>query len=191
MHSFQLGGDLLERAVGRGRGDAGDEPDQSIVAALLGSAIQQSRFDDALGREPPTVRRSRSAVQPASGPRFRTRTTSPQGCCGRIRRTVGSHPSIRSSRAVRCALSRLARTFRIASGSLARSPGLPPTRPWLRAVRRPALVRSAMSARSSWATAPRTRRENMPSGWWRRPDHAGCGNARRSLRAARSPRAGD
>ena len=55
------------------------------------------------------------------------------------------------------------RTFRIASGFLARSPGLPPTRPWLRAVRRPALVRSAMT-RSSWATAPSTCRENMPCG---------------------------
>jgi hypothetical protein len=45
-----------------------------------------------------------------------------------------------------------------------RNPGLPPTRPRLRAAFRPALVRPAISARSSWATAPRTCRENMPCG---------------------------
>jgi hypothetical protein len=40
-----------------------------------------------------TVRRSRSTVQVGSVVRFRTRTTSPQGCAGRIRRTIGSHAS--------------------------------------------------------------------------------------------------
>src|ERR1700759_3743077 len=52
----------------------------------------------------------------------------------------------------------------MAAGSPARRPGLPPTRPRLRAARRPALVRSAISARSSWATAPSTCSENMPCG---------------------------
>ena len=74
------GGDLLKRTVGRGRGDAGDEPDQPIIAALLGSAIQQLASTIPSDTSRRTVRRSRSAVQPASGPRFRTRTTSPQGC---------------------------------------------------------------------------------------------------------------
>ena len=66
----------------------------------------------------------------------------------RIRRTVGSHASKWARTLSRCAASRLARTLRMASGSPARSPGLPPTRPRLRAARSPALVRSAISARS-------------------------------------------
>ena len=40
-----------------------------------------------------TVRRSRSTVQVEAVMRFRTRTTSPQGWAGRIRRTVGNHVS--------------------------------------------------------------------------------------------------
>ena len=49
-------------------------------------------------------------------PRFRTRTTSPQGWAGRIRRTVGSQESSCARTPSRCAASRLARTLRIASG---------------------------------------------------------------------------
>ena len=41
----------------------------------------------------------------------------------------------------------------MAAESPARRPGLPPTRPRLRAALSPASVRSAISARSSWATA--------------------------------------
>jgi len=40
----------------------------------------------------------------------------------------------------------------IAAGSPARTPGLPPTLPRALADARPALERSAISARSSWAT---------------------------------------
>ncbi len=40
-----------------------------------------------------TVRRSRSTVQLASWPRFSTRTTSPHGWSGRVRRTVDSQES--------------------------------------------------------------------------------------------------
>src|SRR3954451_1371926 len=52
----------------------------------------------------------------------------------------------------------------MAAGSPARRPGLPPTRPRLRAASKPALVRSAISARSSCATAPSTCSENIPCG---------------------------
>jgi hypothetical protein len=86
-----------------------------------------------------TVRRSRSTVQGISGPWFSTLTTSPQGCPGR-----SSCPRTRSSQVA----SRRARILRMAAGSPARRPGLPPTRPRLRAASRPALVRSAISARS-------------------------------------------
>ena len=47
---------------------------------------------------------------------------------------------------------------------LARAPDCRRSDPWVGAVRRPALVRSAMSARSSCATAPSICRENMPCG---------------------------
>jgi hypothetical protein len=39
-HGLQLGSDLLQRAIGRRRLDAGDEPDQPIVALRRPSAIQ-------------------------------------------------------------------------------------------------------------------------------------------------------
>lgn len=64
----------------------------------------------------------------------------------------------------RYAASRLARTLRITAGSQARRPGLAPTRPLIRAAFRPALVRSEISARSRWVTAPSTWSENMPCG---------------------------
>lgn len=53
---------------------------------------------------------------------------------------------------------------RIASGRRSRRPGLPARRPRALAALIPDLVRSAISARSSWATAPRTCRENIPCG---------------------------
>ena len=143
-HGFELGGDLLERAIGRCRLDAGDQPDQPVVAGAPSRAIQQvaSTMPSEASRR--TVRRSRSTVQslPRTGsgvpalPRFRTRTTSPQGWSGRIRRTVGSPESSCASTASRWAASRLARTLRIASGSPARRPGLPPTRPRARGAAR-------------------------------------------------------
>jgi len=79
-----------------------------------------------------------------------------QGWSGRMRRTVGSHVSSWASTLFRWVASRLARSFPMAAGSPARRPGLPPTRPRRRAACSPALVRSAISARSSWATAPST-----------------------------------
>ena len=54
------------------------------------SSVASTMPSDASRR---TVRRSRSTVQVDSKVRFRTRTTSPQGWAGRIRRTVGSHVS--------------------------------------------------------------------------------------------------
>ena len=60
--------------------------------------------------------------------------------------------------------SRADRSLRMAPGSRARSPGLPPTRPRALADPNPALVRSAISARSNCATAPSTCSENMPCG---------------------------
>ena len=52
------------------------------------------------------MRRSRSAVQCTIWRRFRTRTTSPQGCSGRIRRTVGSQESSCARMPARCPASR-------------------------------------------------------------------------------------
>jgi len=46
-HGLELGGDLLQRAVGRRRLDAGDQPDQPVTAALPAGAAQQRRLDDA------------------------------------------------------------------------------------------------------------------------------------------------
>ena len=130
-HGLELGGDLLQRAIGRCRLDAGDQPDQPVIALLRSGAVQQAGLDDAFVGQPP-----HRAAQPLDRPgrlpacpRFRTRTTSPQGWSGRIRRTVGSQESSCARTPSRCAASRLARTLRIASGSPARRPGLPPTRP--------------------------------------------------------------
>jgi hypothetical protein len=52
----------------------------------------------------------------------------------------------------------------MAAGLRARGPGLPPIRPRLRAASRPALVRSAISARSSWSVcgAPHTEETSCP-----------------------------
>ena len=112
-----------------------------------------------------TVRRSRSTVQVAACPRFRTRTTSPQGWSGRIRRTVGQ-PGVQprqdalqmrgvAARAQLCGW----RLGHRRAGQDCRRRGRVHAPPF-----RPALVRSAISARSSWATAPSTCKENMPCG---------------------------
>ena len=78
-HGLELGGDLLQRAIGRRRLDAGDQPDQPVIAELRPRAVQQGRLDNAFVANRRTVRRSRSTVQWAAWPRFKTRTTSPQG----------------------------------------------------------------------------------------------------------------
>ena len=62
-HGLKLGGDLLQRAVRRGRGDAGDQPDQSVIARLARRAVQQFRLDDALGDQSP-----HGAAQPLHRP---------------------------------------------------------------------------------------------------------------------------
>ena len=50
VHGLKLGGDLLQSAVRRGGGDAGDQPDQPVIARLARRPVQQFRLDDALGR---------------------------------------------------------------------------------------------------------------------------------------------
>ena len=111
-----------------------------------------------------TVRRSRSTVQVAACPRFRTRTTSPHGWLGRICRTVGSQVSSRARTPSRCAASRLPvvcgwHLGRRRAGRDCRRPGR---------VRVPRSARlwcaRRSDARSSWATAPSTCNENMPCG---------------------------
>ena len=52
-HGLKLGSDLLQSAVRRGGGDAGDQPDQSIIARLARRPVQQFRLDDALGDQSP------------------------------------------------------------------------------------------------------------------------------------------
>ena len=52
-HGLELGGDLLERAIGRRRLDAGDQPDQPIVPRLRLCAIQQACLEDAFRDQPP------------------------------------------------------------------------------------------------------------------------------------------
>src|SRR5208283_3218451 len=104
-HGLELSADLLQRAVRRSRLDARDEPDQPVVASLRCRARPikfASMMPSATNLR--TVRRSRSAVQWPACPRFRTRTTSPQGWSGRIRRTVGSHVSSSASTSPRWAL---------------------------------------------------------------------------------------
>lgn len=144
---------------------------RSGAAALMPAISRTSRPSLGCGRARPsrlastmpsstsrrTVRRNRSTVRrtapPLPNPGSRTRTISPQGWSGRMRRTVGSQESSCRKMPSRCAPSRRFRTWRIASGSRVRRPGLPPLRPRALAARRPALVRSAISARSSCATA--------------------------------------
>ena len=45
---LKLGGNLQQGAARRG-GDAGDQPDQPVIALLARRAVQQCRLDDALG----------------------------------------------------------------------------------------------------------------------------------------------
>ena len=59
-HGLELGSNLLQRATGR---DAGDQPDQAIVALLRPGAAQQACFDDALVPQPP-----HRAAQPPNRP---------------------------------------------------------------------------------------------------------------------------
>jgi len=52
-HRLELGGNLLKRAIGRCRLNAGDQPNKAIVASLRPGAIQQARLDDAFRGQPP------------------------------------------------------------------------------------------------------------------------------------------
>jgi hypothetical protein len=52
-HGFELGGDLLQRTVGRRRLDAGDQTDQPVVALLWPGAVQQAGLNDAFVGQPP------------------------------------------------------------------------------------------------------------------------------------------
>ncbi len=67
-HVFELGGNLLQGAIRRCRLDAGDQPDQPVIALLARRAVQQCRLYDALGHQS-----SHGAAQPfhrPSGPNF-------------------------------------------------------------------------------------------------------------------------
>ena len=90
-HGLELGSDLLQCAVGRGRLNTGDQPDQPVVAALRSGALQQVRLDDAFGGQPPyrsaqPLDRPVGRLHPVQDPHDVT-----QGWPGRMRRTVGSH----------------------------------------------------------------------------------------------------
>jgi hypothetical protein len=148
-HGFELCRILLECAIRRRGLDASDQPDKAIIALLRFGTVQQTGLDDTFVGQPPHRPAQPLDVQEVACPRFSTRTTSPHGWLGRICRTVGSQVSSRARMPSRCAASRLARSLRMAFGSPARRPGLPPTRPLARAAFRPDLVRSAISARSS------------------------------------------
>ena len=62
-HGLKLGGDLLERAVRRGGGNAGDQPKQPIIPVLWTGAIQQVRLDEAFRDQS-----SDGAAEPLGGP---------------------------------------------------------------------------------------------------------------------------
>jgi hypothetical protein len=109
---LDLRSNLLQCAVRRGRGDAGCQPHQ-----LPRRAVQQLRLDHALGDKPPDGAAEPFTVQLLSWPRFRTRTTSPQGWSGRFRRTIGNQDSDWARMPARWAASQLARILRIATGS--------------------------------------------------------------------------
>ena len=79
-----------------------------------------------------------------------------------MRCTIGNQVGMVVLRSARWQRSR-ARDAR-ASGNSSRKPGLPGSLPRAFAALIPALVRSEINARSSWATAPRTCSENMPCG---------------------------
>jgi hypothetical protein len=104
----------------------------------------------ARGSEVPPRRRPRRPA--ADGGRSRSPPTWTRWC--------GSGPARHHPRAA----SRLARALRMASGSPARRPGFPPTRPRLRAADSPALGASAIRARWTWATTPSICSENVPCG---------------------------
>jgi hypothetical protein len=52
-HGLKLGGDLLECAVRRGGGNAGDQPNQSVIAAPRRGTVHQARLDDAFRDQSP------------------------------------------------------------------------------------------------------------------------------------------
>ena len=62
-HRLELRGDLLKRAIGRCRFNAGDQPNKAIVAVLRQGAIQQAGLDDAFRGQPP-----HGAAQPFDRP---------------------------------------------------------------------------------------------------------------------------
>ena len=63
VHGLKLGGDLLQGTVRGGSGDAGDQPDQPVIAPLARRPVQQFRLDDALGHQSPN-----RAAQPLHRP---------------------------------------------------------------------------------------------------------------------------
>ena len=153
-HGLELGCDLLEGAVGCGGGDPGDQPDQPVIAGLARRAVQQFRLHDALGGQPP-----HGAAQPLHRP---------GGLGGAVQDAHdvapglgGPHPP--HGRQPRVQLGQdagevcdvaagadLADGVRVAGAQA----GIAADPPATRAARSPALVRSAISARSSWAIAP-------------------------------------
>ena len=91
---------------------------------------------------------------PAGSAPLTASVTSGQALPGRSLRTSGSHWSRPGNRSARRDARRDAASLRNTSGSRARRPGLPPTRPRAFAARKPALVRSRIRLRSNSATAP-------------------------------------
>jgi hypothetical protein len=158
-----LGGDLLQRFA-RCRLDAGDQTDQPVVALLWLGAVQQAGLDEAfVGQKP---HRAAQLFDRTDGPRFwfRTRTNVAPGLV-RAHPPHGRQPRVQLRQdTVEMRGITTGANLADGAGSPARRPGLPPMRPRLRAACRPAFVRSAIRARSSWATAPSTWSENTPCG---------------------------
>jgi hypothetical protein len=63
-HDLKLSGDLLERAIGCRRLDAGDQMGPTVVALLCPGAVQQAGLDYAFVVQPP-----HRTTQPFDGPR--------------------------------------------------------------------------------------------------------------------------
>lgn len=90
------------------------------------------------------IRRGRDQGGASLGrPELTMRSTSSQGRPGLRRRTSGTHCSALAFSFWKWLSTRAARAFRIAAGSWALRPGLPPTRPSALAERSPALVKHA------------------------------------------------
>ena len=149
--------------VGAGDGDPGDERHQTILRRPAGRAFDQFRRRQALAHEP-----AHRAAQPFDGPPLALMVEHADDVAPAVPRPHPLHgrqeaQRRRAGRRDRRG-SRAAAIVLIASLRCARAALDCRKLPRASAALMPAFVRSEISARSSWATAPSTCSENMPCG---------------------------